>query len=139
MSNFSNFIKTHGIGFTSKRVESRPDSNDWPRDAAHWRYEFRALDNDHTVTGYYSAGSLAAAEGCQADRVLECLAMDVRSVMDCRDALEFAAEFGYDLSTHEQRTKARATFEACQKTARDLEAMLGPELVEILLEMDPDE
>lgn len=59
--------------------------------------------------------------------VLESLILDDTLSRDM-DVLEWAGDFGYDLSDRVKASRARLTFEACRKNAAKLQSLLGEEL-----------
>lgn len=118
------FASYWDLGFSIVSVASRPDAIQWPHGASHWRYELRTLHNDRVVSGFYSQGS-AHTEAPTVSDVLESLALDADCHAQSVDVLEFANEFGYDLSTDESIERCRRTYAACGVIHADLTKLLG--------------
>ena len=151
------FMKDNGLAFRAVRVDSRPDglgdiptgpdhmvNKTWAevenRHRRHFRVEFRTLASDFALVTFFSQGS-AHTEAPTATEVLECLAIDARSVVDCTDVLDFAAEMGFasDDLWHDVVENLRKTFNACNSTLDQLDALLGEDAREELLDLDFDE
>lgn len=133
------FLADYKLGFRVERVDSRPDAlAEWDRDARHWRYEFRSLDNDAHIAGYFSQGS-AHFEDPTAGEVIESLSLDSMSYANAVDVLEFAAEFGYDLDDYAGQDRARKVYSACALAHSALETMLGDKGLRALWDVPFDE
>jgi hypothetical protein len=139
MSNIANdFMSKHSLAFRCERVEERPDGLMGDKYITrHFRVEFRTLRTDFALVTFFSQGS-AHTEDPTAAEVLECLASDARSVVDCTDVLDFAYEMGYasDDMWHDVVEKLRATYNGCRETLEGLDRLLGEEARDELLELD---
>lgn len=142
MSNTANdFMTRNSLSFRCEQIEARPDGlMGGEYMTRHFRVEFRTLRNDFALVTFFSQGS-AHTKAPTAAEVLSCLATDARSIMDCRDILDFAHEMGYasDDLWHDVAESLRKTFEACQKVTADLTALLGEDEAEELLYLDLEE
>ena len=157
MSNtVNNFLSAHKLSFRAIRVTERTDglgdifpasgpmvNESWAKvennNRRHFRVEFRTLANDFALSTFFSQGSAHKAAPTAVE-VLECLAMDARSVVDAVDVLDFASEFGWELDTPAQLDRLRLVFAGCEETLTSLGALLGSGLDELLaLNFDEDE
>lgn len=149
------FMKANKLSFRAIRVAERTDGlgSIFPTDGPmvneswakvenehrrHFRVEFRTLATDFALVTFFSQGS-AHTETPTASEVLECLASDARSVVDCEDVLDFASEFGWELDTPEQINHLRKVFAGCNETLEALDQLLGEDGREDLFCIDFDE
>jgi len=156
MSNSANkFMKSHGLSFRAVRVAERTDglgdifpasgpmvNESWAKveneHRRHFRVEFRTLASDFALVSFFSQGS-AHKEAPTASEVLECLALDARSVVDSEDVLDFASEFGWELETPAQIQRLRLVFAGCVETLEGLDQLVGEDGREELLCLDFEE
>jgi hypothetical protein len=132
------FLSSHQLGFNCEEVGERPgQDNGWARGSRHWKYDFRTLSTDATVSGYYSQGP-AICEDPTAAGVLECLRSDAQSFECAADVLDFASEFGYSLDNEEELARVREVFAACKATFDDLGTVLGESGRDELMGLDFD-
>jgi len=73
---------------------------------------------------HFTQGS-AITEDPELPMVMECLLSDASTE---GDILEFAGEFGFEISTHDQREELRRVHGQCVKTRESLLDMFGEEL-----------
>lgn len=142
LNNTNNLLASFGLSFRAERVSSRPDglmgSHPGQR---HWRVEFRTLATDFALVTHFTQGS-AHTEDPTGPEVLECLALDARSVVDCSDVLDFAAEGCWDLDFSnefgcaDELNHLRAVFAGCNETLDALDRLVGEDGRERLLALD---
>jgi hypothetical protein len=148
------FLAAHKLSFRAVRVDSRTDGlGDIPTDGPmvnkswadvenkfrrHFRVELRTLATDFALSTFFSQGSAHTEEPTAAE-VLECLACDARSVVDCADVLDFAQEFGHDLDSTEAINRLRLVFNGCNETLDALDQLVGEDARNELLSLDFDE
>lgn len=68
--------------------------------------------------------------------VLYCVQSDIRCAIDYPDILEFAAEFGCEMTTQEERANLRNAFNGCKKIHADFLDAFGPQFVADFLDVD---
>ena len=148
------FMESNKLSFRAVRVDSRTDglgdiptegpmvNGDWARAEnkyrRHFRVEFRTLANDFALVTFFSQGS-AHTEKPSASEVLECLASDARSVVDCHDVWDFAEEFGWDVDSADAGRHLSRVFAGCMETHEALHTLLGGSSFEELMCLDFDE
>lgn len=143
------FIEAEGITAEVEWADENPNAIDeWPPDARHFlvtlkrspartvgsaelldgRWSAEQAGSSSTLAVPFSQGSGHTEEPTAAD-VLDCLASDGASVENARSFDDWAVEYGYDTDSR----RAFATYETCQRQARELREWLGDEATEALL------
>lgn len=121
----ADFIERYGITSVTSPAGCNPNmaDRDWP--ANHYRVTL-ARDGAEPLSIPFSCGVGITEEPGTAD-VLDCLASDASMAADAGDVLDFASECGFPLDSHEDREKARRTFEAIQAQTAALREFLPSE------------
>jgi hypothetical protein len=104
-------------------ADENPNMTDMPPGSSHWRVTLRYKRRQMTIS--YSMGPAHSSEPKTAD-VLGCLVSDANGYIGGRDFEDWCQEYGYDTDSR----KAERTWNAVQKQTRQLERLLGPELLE---------
>lgn len=105
-------------------VKLRPgEANDWTDTGAH-HYSATLRYKGRRMTVPFHTGSGWKTDPDAAD-ILDCLISDATSYDNAEDFVDWAVEFGYDLSEREPREKARRTYAAVESISRKLHKFLG--------------
>jgi len=123
--NVKGFVKRHGIKIDVDKAEENKNAPDW-KDANHYKITFHY--QGRRMSTYFSQGTGIEHKPTAAD-VLNCLAMDARTLQDYPDPLEWAESLG--LETGKKTAKA---FKSTTKNTEALDRLLGPALMQELLE-----
>jgi len=127
---FAAFAKKYGITLTSRQVDSNPlmvsRDADWADTASHYRVTLRR--GAKTMSTYFSLGS-AHTRPPNIPDVLETLAIDAGAVMEGQSFEDWAGNYGYDVDSRQ----AYQTFQNVQKIARQLQRLLGDEILKDLV------
>lgn len=124
--NYNEFADKHNV--TLSYVHT--DKNPYMEDSANMdNYEVTLTYEEREMCVYYSKGVGHNGEPPTVDEVLNCLAMDSASVENSRDFEDFCNELGYDTDSR----RAERTYKACVRQAKEMKALLGDEIYNMLL------
>jgi len=121
--NVRGFVRNHKIRIDIERVPENKNAPDW-KDARH--YKTILYFQGRRMTTYFSQGTAIKEEPTAAD-VLNCLAMDARTLQDYPDPLEWAGNLGYEAGT-----KAAKIFKATLRNTEALKKFLNEEYKALL-------
>jgi hypothetical protein len=124
------FIDAHNITFTFAPTDSNPDMDDFQGD----HYICGFYRGDDLFTLHFSKGLGHEGTPPTPTEVMECLQMDANLLEGTRDFNDFCDDLGYDNDSRE----AERVYEACKAQTARLQAFLGDELFEALLECEEE-
>lgn len=133
--NIQEFLEKHPLKIESVKLFGRPDSpSDWSKDANHFQIKISENGNLYphrkpVLITEYSMGSAHKGKP-KLESVLESLSMDISSARDSFQ--DFCDNCGYDQDSR----KAESIYNACKAIAKDLEAVIGRQGIEDLLEVE---
>lgn len=120
------FIEAQGLTMYATPIASRPDRVNFGKGVSHWAITIYKGGNGTgkgpqtgSMALLYSMGSAHKGSPKIAD-VLNCIALDASGI-EGNGFENWCGEYGCDTDSR----KAYATFEACQKSARDLRSLLN--------------
>lgn len=122
------FIRDNALTIDVLPAYRNPSMPDMPRN---WSCEIRKWREGKpfsTIVVPFSQGSAHKKPPTLAE-VLDCMASDAASIRNARSFEDWASDLGYDADSR----KALATFQACEKQASELEALLGSEAFHTLI------
>lgn len=117
------FVSENGIKMSSVWAPKNPNMED-SENMDHWACAIRF--GRRRMTLFFSMGSAHKGKAPGISEVLDCLLSDY--VHPKENFESWASEFGYDTDSR----KAEKTFTACQLQSRNLEALLGDKLSDLL-------
>lgn len=126
------FIAQHGLTMTAAETDSNPNmaADDWSRTATHYICTIRRGDASMEVP--FSQGS-AHTQPPTLETVLDAISMDIASVENAPDWLDFAEEWGYMEGGAKTIRQAREAHETISRQRDELREMIGDDALETLL------
>lgn len=105
-----------GLTMSATRAETRPNANEWGRNASHWRVTLRCNGKRRTIPYSMGAAHTGAPEICD---VLNAVLRDAEAGAESFD--DFCRDLGYDVDSR----KAHQTWKACKRAAASLDRLLS--------------